>query len=70
LDLAVGSVADVEGALLSDDLISIQSPVKKLKNLTPLKMINSMKKLSMEDLYPNIWVFKDVVNHASFCRQW
>jgi hypothetical protein len=55
LTLTVGLNADVEGTPLCDELISIQSFVKKLKNPTPLNILNFMKKFNMEDLYPNIW---------------
>jgi hypothetical protein len=55
LALTTGSDADIKEAPLCDELISIQSSEKKLKNLMPLNILNFMKKFNMEDLCPNIW---------------
>jgi hypothetical protein len=56
LALIVGSDADIEGAPLCDELISINKSVKNLKNSMPLNILDFIKKFNMEDLYPNIWV--------------
>jgi hypothetical protein len=48
--LTVGLDADIEGAPLCDELISIQSFVKTLKNPTPLNIFNLMKEFNMDDL--------------------
>jgi hypothetical protein len=69
--LTVGSDADIEGAPLFDELISIKKFVKNLKNPMPLNILNFIRKFNMEGLYPNIGgFFKDFINHASFRRQW
>jgi hypothetical protein len=56
LSLTVGSGADVEGSPLCDQLIGFECFVKKIRNRTPLKILNFMKKPNMEDLYPNMCV--------------
>jgi hypothetical protein len=56
LALTFGLAADIEGAPLSDELISFESFVKKLKNPTALNTLNFMKIFDMETQYPNIWV--------------
>jgi hypothetical protein len=47
----------IEGALLCNELIRTRSFVKKLKNPTPPKILNFMKKYNTEDLYPNTCFF-------------
>jgi hypothetical protein len=56
LALTFGLDADIGKAPLCDVLISSESFVKKLKNRTPLKILNFKKKSNMEDLYPNILI--------------
>jgi hypothetical protein len=50
LALTVVLDADIAGAPLCVELLSIRSFVKKLKNNTALNILNFMKKFIMEDL--------------------
>jgi hypothetical protein len=47
--------------------ISILSFVKKLKNPVSLNVLNFMKKFSMEELYPNIWVYLRILLSMPVC---
>jgi hypothetical protein len=61
LALTIGSGADIQGAALCDELLTIQSSVKKRKNPTPLNILNVMKKFNMEDLRPIICVYLGIL---------
>jgi hypothetical protein len=48
LSLTVGSNADIEGAPICDQLISIKKIMENLKNPMPLNILNFIKKFNME----------------------
>jgi hypothetical protein len=70
LGLTVGSDADIKGVPLCDELNSFQIFVKKLKNPTPLNILNFIKTFNMESCTLMYRFLQRIVNHASFCSQW
>ncbi|XP_051165632.1 52 kDa repressor of the inhibitor of the protein kinase-like [Leptopilina boulardi] len=58
IKLTINSKSDIEGGQLCDELLSVKGFLvdKSKVKITPLIVLNFIKKHDLQDLYPNIWI--------------